>query len=259
MSAAALALALAVLIAPTPPRIRLPRTRFQPVVRTPVMVLVTLAAAATAVTMPSGVVVACAVVGATWFRRHRRARWRRRRAAEVAGLSSALEILAGELRAGAHPVTAMDAAAAEVDPVVAAPLHAVAARARFGANVAAGLRGAAAGSAAGASWERLAVVWELAESHGLTMAALMTAAHRDLAERQRFSLRVTASMAGARATAAILAGLPLLGIGLGQLIGAEPVRFLVSPGVGSGCLAVGAVLACCGVVWSDRIIDGVSG
>jgi tight adherence protein B len=60
-------------------------------------------------------------------------------------------------------------------------------------------------------------------------------------------------MTGARTTAAVLAGLPLLGIGLGELIGAEPVRFLLSRGVGGWLLVIGASLACAGLLWSDRI------
>jgi hypothetical protein len=51
---------------------------------------------------------------------------------------------------------------------------------------------------------------------------------RDIVERTRFSTRVHAGMAGARATAAVLAGHPVLGVALGQLIGAYPLRFLLS-------------------------------
>jgi tight adherence protein B len=81
----------------------------------------------------------------------------------------------------------------------------------------------------------------------------MRAAHRDIVERERFSTRVDAGMAGARTTAAVLAGLPVLGIGLGQAIGADPLRFLLSGGAGGWLLVVGVVLACCGLLWSDRI------
>ena len=46
-------------------------------------------------------------------------------------------------------------------------------------------------------------------------------------------------MAGARTTAAVLAGLPVLGIGLGQLIGADPLGFLLSGGRAAGCWSSG--------------------
>ncbi len=64
-------------------------------------------------------------------------------------------------------------------------------------------------------------------------------------------------MAGARATAVILAGLPLLGILLGQLIGAQPLSFLLSGHAGGWLLVVGLALACGGLLWSDRITDRV--
>ena len=57
----------------------------------------------------------------------------------------------------------------------------------------------------------------------------------------------------ARTTAVVLAGLPLLGIGLGQLIGADPVEFLLSGGLGGWLLVAGVMLACCGLMWSDAI------
>jgi tight adherence protein B len=164
-----------------------------------------------------------------------------------------LEILVGELRVGAHPVAAFAVAAEEVDGVVAASLRAVAARARLGADVAAGLRTVARDSSSPTHWERLAVCWQLAQDHGLAIATLMRTAQRDIVERHRFSNRVDAGMTGARTTAAVLAGLPLLGVGLGELIGAEPVKFLLSDGAGSWLLIIGVSLACAGLLWSDRI------
>jgi tight adherence protein B len=152
---------------------------------------------------------------------------------------------------------AFDVAAREVDGPVADGLRAVAARARLGADVPAGLLAAARVSSLGAHWERLSVCWRLAQAHGLAIATLMRTAHRDIIERERFSSQVSAGMAGARATAAVLAGLPVVGIGLGQLIGAEPVRFLVSGGAGGWLLVIGVMLACGGLLWSDRIVHGV--
>ena len=73
-----------------------------------------------------------------------------------------LDVLVGELRVGSHPVHAFDVAADETDGAVAASLRAVAARARLGADVAAGLRAAAGSSALPTHWDRLAVCWQLA-------------------------------------------------------------------------------------------------
>lgn len=188
--------------------------------------------------LPLPTVVAVAVLGATLGLRYRRRRRYLRRSREGQALEAALELVVGELRAGAHPVRAFSIAADETGGPVAVALRAVAARARLGADVTAGLLAAARSSALPAYWERLAVCWQLGSDHGLAIASLMRAAQRDVAERQRFSARVSAGMAGARASAAILAILPLLGVLLGQLIGARPLSFLLTGRVG-GWLLVG--------------------
>jgi tight adherence protein B len=211
-----------------------------------------------AVLLPVSVIAASSIVGITlWMRRSRHLRMTRR-AAESAALQGALDVLVGELRVGAHPVAAFSVAADEVDGAVAGSLRAVAARARLGADVAAGLHGAAQSSLLPTHWERLAVCWQLAHDHGLAIATLVQTAQRDIVERDRFSARVEAGMTGARTTAAVLAGLPLLGVGLGELIGAEPVSFLLSGGAGGWLLIIGVTLACAGLLWSDHITGQVA-
>jgi tight adherence protein B len=249
VTSAALALALALMVAPSRHRLhRAPATRRG----LPALAMAVALAAVSLVLSVAATLAVCILVGTLALRRRRSAA-RCARAAEAAFLQSALDVLIGELRVGAHPVVAFDVAAGEADGAVAKGLRAVAARARLGADVAAGLRSSAASSRLPAHWERLALFWGLAQTHGLAIATLMRAAHRDIVERERFSARVDAGMAGARTTAAVLAGLPVLGIGLGQLIGADPLSFLLSRGAGGWLLVTGVTLACCGLVWSDRI------
>ena len=252
MTVSLLALACALLVAPTRRRTVTPtrRSRYDGRWRTAGLALAGLAGA---VLLPVGAVVAAAIVAATVMLRARRTRTRGRRTEEAAALQAALDVLAGELRAGAHPVVAFETAATEVPDDVAAALRAVAARARLGVDVGSGLRSAATGSAVPSYWDRLAVCWDMAHRHGLAIALLMRTAHRDLVERARFESRVSAGMAGARATAGVLAVLPVVGIALGQLVGADPVSFLLSNGLGGWLLAVGATLSCGGLLWSDRI------
>jgi tight adherence protein B len=251
---AALALALAVLVAPRASRHRLIPVRPSRRVLPAKAVVVAVAAAMT-MALPLTVTLAAGILAATLMRRRRRSTARHAHAREAAALQSALDVLIGELRVGAHPVAAFEVAAREVDGPVAESLCGVAARARLGADVAAGLRSFAASSPLSAHWERLALFWGLAQDHGLAIATLMRAAHRDVVERERFSAHVDAGMAGARTTGMVLAGLPVLGIGLGQLIGADPLNFLLSGGAGSWLLVAGTTLACCGLLWSDRITE----
>jgi tight adherence protein B len=173
-------------------------------------------------------------------------------------LETAIDVLVGELRVGAHPARAFSVAAGETDGPVADSCREVAARAWLGADVTAGLRSVAKTSSLAAQWDRLAVCWQLGCEHGLAISTLMRAAQRDITERQQFSGRVTSAMAGARATAAILASLPLLSMLLGQLIGAHPVAFLLGGRPGGWLLVIGVTLVCSGLLWADRIIDRVA-
>ncbi|KZS62774.1 type II secretion system F family protein [Mycobacterium ostraviense] len=210
------------------------------------------------VVLPLTTVLVVAVVGATATLRYRRHRRGRRGAREAKSLEAALDVLVGELRVGIHPVRAFGTAADETEGAVAASMRAVAARARLGADVTGGLRAAARMSALPTHWERLAVYWQLASDHGLAIATLMRAARRDIVERQRFSESVASELAGARATANILSVLPLLGVLLGQLIGARPVSFMLNGHAGGWLLVVGVGLVCAGLLWSDRITDRVA-
>ena len=253
MISSALLLAAALLIAPSAARLRLGLAA-RPVrgrlLRWPCLVVT----AGTAVIMlPVATVVAAALVTGAVVARRRQAGRRARRRSEAAALRDALDVLVGELRVGAHPVTAFGVAAGEVDGPVAAAMGAVASRGHLGADVSAGLRAAAGASELPGHWERLAVCWQLAQTHGLAIATLMQAAQRDIAERERFSAKFDAGLAGARATAGILAALPLFGIALGQLIGADSLGFLMAGGVGGWLLVTGVALCCLGLWWSDRI------
>ena len=259
IAVAAIALAVAALVAPSSPRGRLVETtrrRVMPARAWAGIMVVLAVAGAVFVTLTT--VLACSVLTATMFLRLRRRRREERERAESRQLETAIDVLVGELRVGSHPATAFAVAAGETAGPVAGACRAVAARARLGADVAAGLRGVAETSALPSHWDRLAVCWQLAAEHGLAMSTLMQSAQRDIAERQRFSDQVRSAMAGARATATILASLPVLSVAMGQLIGARPMAFLLGDGVGEWLLVVGLTLVCAGLLWADRITARVT-
>jgi len=259
MTVAAVALALALLVVPASSRRRaralmtVPQRRR----RTAVMPLAVTGCAALSLLMPWTAILGLGLLVATLLVRRRVGIRRQAGIEEASELQGALDVLVGELRVGAHPVAAIGSAAKESHGRVARSLNSVAARAVLGAEVAAGLRFEAQRSTSPIHWDRLAVCWHLAQTHGLAIATLMQAAQRDISERGRFRGRAEAGMAGARATAAILAGLPLLGLLLGQSIGADPLGFLFSGGSGGWLLVVGTGLTCCGLLWSERITSRV--
>ncbi len=191
------------------------------------------------------------------------ARWsagrgHRAAAAAATGLSDALGVLVTELRAGAHPAAAVQAAAdthTDGSPEVAFALAGVAAAARLGGDVPVVLR--SVGPAHLRPWlDRLAQAWTLADRYGIALAELLDAVRCDTEHRVRFAAEVQARLAGPRATAAVLAGLPLLGLTLGQAVGAAPWRVLSGTAVGQLLLVIGTGLACGGVLWSARLVSG---
>ncbi|SBT93127.1 tight adherence protein B, partial [Streptomyces sp. DI166] len=126
---------------------------------------------------------------------------------------------------------------------------------RFGGDVPGAL--AAAARQPGAEGLRgLAACWRVAVDQGAGLADGLDRLEAALrAERdQRADLR--AQLAGAKSTALMLAGLPVLGLLLGAVMGADPLRVLLHTGAGLGCLVAGGVLEGLGVWWALRIVRG---
>jgi tight adherence protein B len=61
---------------------------------------------------------------------------------------------------------------------------------------------------------------------------------------------VNARMAGPRASATVLALLPVLGVVLGEAMGAHPIQVLADTPLGQALLIVGTTLICAGIQWS---------
>ncbi|WP_405179205.1 hypothetical protein OG225_35845 [Nocardia sp. NBC_01377] len=257
MTAAAVSLALALVIVPRPAAARRRERLFgnTPIVRhgtrRPAVGIAVAIAAVVMMVLGIGPVIAAALVGATTVVRARKVRRDRRRATENTHLLEALEAVIGELRVGAHPGAAAGVAAEEARGVAAHAFAIGAARGRLGGSAAEGLR--LPDAVVADELDRIADAWQVAEQHGLALAELLTAARTDLLGRIRFRARTDAALAGARATAAVLAGLPLLGVGLGQLMGAAPLRVLFGSGPGTILLPLGAGLICAGLLWTDAI------
>lgn len=100
---------------------------------------------------------------------------------------------------------------------------------------------------------RLAVSWRLAGTTGAPLAALLDRLQTELIERERLRRTAAAQTAGNRVTAAMLALLPLAGIGLGYAIGADPLNMLWHTAIGAGCAVVALSLQGAGVAWTLRL------
>ncbi|MGW3148373.1 type II secretion system F family protein [Streptomyces sp. NPDC001177] len=162
--------------------------------------------------------------------------------------------LAGEVHAGRQPGEALLRAARDSGGLADAQA-AVLAAARFGGDVPGALATAARQPGA-EGLLGLAACWRVAVDQGAGLAAGLDRLDGALrAERdQRADLR--AQLAGARATAVMLAALPVLGLLLGTAMGADPLHVLLHTGAGLGCLVLGGLLEAAGLWWAARIVRG---
>lgn len=260
VSAAVAALAAATLCAPAPVGARRlaaavgPERELHPSRRTPSSLWL-LAVAAGAGFAAAGAGGAAAGTLLAWLWRRRRGRRLAQRLATAVGaeLADALARICEELRTGAHPAAAL--AGVDGDGTHArAVLGPAAAAARLGDDVPAALVRTAGAPAITQDIRRIAAAWTLADRHGAPLADLLEGVLTEIRWRAGFGNRVQAQLAGPRATATVLTGLPLLGLGLGQLLGAHPLAVLRGGGLGQALLVLGVGLAAAGVLWTDHIL-----
>ncbi|RBY94068.1 pilus assembly protein TadB [Blastococcus sp. TBT05-19] len=181
--------------------------------------------------------------------------WRTRRAAAVADarlltLTEVLAALAAELRAGRTLEEAVRGAVADCsDRAVAdALVRAV----RVPGTAVDGIEAPADGMAA--ALDRLSAAVALSARTGCSLAAVVSAVEDDLRARQRRRRELLVATAGPRASARLLAGLPLLGLAMGSGVGADPWQVLTGTGTGQVLLVVGVVLEAAGIAWTGRLV-----
>lgn len=202
------------------------------------------------------VVVAGVLVAATAWWVIRDVRRNRTRRTEREVLAAFLGTVTGDLRAGATLPTAW-ARGAEALPAGGPPgLRDV--------LVSAGVVAARGGSLpqvlqASPQLRGLAQLCALSDDYGIPLARLMESAQARFDAARRHAQATQASLQGPQATAYVLTCLPLAGIAMGVVMGADPVGFLFGGGLGGALLVLGVLLACAGFAWSRYIIGKAAG
>ncbi|WP_333482073.1 type II secretion system F family protein [Arthrobacter sp. B2a2-09] len=108
-------------------------------------------------------------------------------------------------------------------------------------------------------WRELAACLDVAEASGCPLADVLTRFAAQLeAEDDAGDARQTA-LAGPKATVRLLTWLPVFGLGLGMMLGVDPVGILLANGVGLAALAAGGVLTVTGRIWSSRLVHAAVG
>ena len=179
----------------------------------------------------------------------------RKDAEERAGAVEAVAVLTAELRAGRAPEAALAVAATVSVGAFSRALASAARAAHLGADPAQLLR-AAPTSATGDALRGLAACLQVCQGSGGSLAKATDTVAAALRAEQELRLEVEAELAGPRATALLLAGLPLAGTLLAAGLGARPLHVLLHTVVGGVCLVLGVLLDLAGLWWTERLVAG---
>ena len=85
------------------------------------------------------------------------------------------------------------------------------------------------------------------------MSASLEQVAAALAAEQDLRAVVAGELSAPRATGKVMAVLPGCGVGLGYLLGGEPIGWLLGGPLGWGCLLAGVILASLGVLWIEAL------
>lgn len=241
-------LAVALLV---PRRVRL-REKSSLLSRTPWLVGLAVAGAALRVAPTAGVLALIAAGAAAGALVLWRGRQRRRAALAVAAhVLDACELLAAELTAGQPPGAALERAAGGWSAL--AP---VAEAFRVGADVPGALRRLAIEPGA-RDLRLVAAAWQVAHRTGRGLAEAVNRVAVGLRAAQASRRIVEGELASARATARLVAGLPVLALAMGSGAGGDPWGFLLGHPAGLACLAAGLTFAFAGLAWIEAIARDV--
>jgi tight adherence protein B len=179
---------------------------------------------------------------------------RRQSAADQAAVLEVCDLLAAELAAGRPPDAALAAASERWPPLVAAVEAA-----RLGADVSDVLRRLSQERRGAADLRWVAGAWQVAQHSGHGLAAALERTGDGLRARRRTRRLVDSELASARATARLVACLPLAVLVMGSGAGSDPWSFLLGTPVGWLCLGCGLGLIGLGLWWIERLADGAAG
>ncbi|MDQ0848998.1 tight adherence protein B [Arthrobacter sp. B3I9] len=158
-------------------------------------------------------------------------------------------------------------------PLSCAILVAARAAAGSGAPVGAAIRGAATAGAPGAgaaprnnaaarergAWIEFAACFDIAEASGSPLADVLARFAAQLEAEDDAEAARQSAFAGPRATVRLLSWLPVLGLGLGVVLGVDPLGILLGDPAGFAALVAGVALTAAGRIWSAKLVRSAAG
>ncbi|WP_235834205.1 type II secretion system F family protein [Actinomadura logoneensis] len=174
-------------------------------------------------------------------RRRAPARWR-------ASVIELCEGMAAELAAGRSPEEAFSATVAVLPRPVAKAL-----RAPPNHDSITHLDAVATTQAGAESLRLLAATWRLGAERGGTLATVLDGLAAALRDEETQRQEIAVHLAAPRATARLLAILPVLGLAMATAMGTNPLPFLLTTGPGLACLATALALDATGLWWTRHL------
>ena len=163
-------------------------------------------------------------------------------------VSRACTALAAQLRIGQVPAEALASAAGD-HPVLIESQRVSA----IGGDVPRTWRAQAERDGGSAGLAELARAWQVSIDTGAPMSTTLEQVAAGLSADRNLQSVIAGELAAPRATSKVMAVLPACGIGIGYLLGGDPVGWLLAGPPGWGCLFVGVLLACAGVLWIEAL------
>jgi tight adherence protein B len=193
------------------------------------------------------VTAAAATLAGTAARLVRLSGRRRGTARAQEAVAEACALLLSNLRVGMVPAQALASAAANC-----AVLHEAHRTLTLGGDAAAVWRRQAGGD--GLSGLRdLARAWQVGTRAGASLTGTLEQVASGLSADVALRAVVGSELAAPRATGKVMAVLPGLGVGMGYLLGGDPLQWLSAGPPGWLCLVGGVALACAGVLWIESL------
>ncbi|RAY14843.1 type II secretion system protein [Actinomadura craniellae] len=162
--------------------------------------------------------------------------------------------VAAELAAGRAAESALAEAAAALDERVGAVLLTEWARGRAAGEDTAAMLDRLAARPGADGLRLLAACWRIGAERGGTFGTVIEGLAGSLREEEAQRREVASQLAGPRATARLLAALPLLGLAMAGALGARPLAFLFGTIPGAICLVLGLGLDALGLHWTRRLV-----
>ena len=179
---------------------------------------------------------------------------RRRRSARRTLVIEAISSLAAELGAGQPPPSALELAAGE-PPVWPTALAAI----RLNASIPEALRSDAVHlePSQRSLLTSIAACWEVAATTGSGLGAPIERLASSARRSEELRTQLEGELAAPRATARLLAALPVFGLAVGMVLGIDPIGWLVGSAFGWACLLGSCALISLGLAWTARIAAAV--